>query len=201
MREKGGSDTAVEIRTRPVVDGVPSRGARDVREHSRGRRLSVRPGDACDAILKFGCEGAEDGNGLAKARDREGGRKCAPKLVNTRFEALQTGAELVFKGIWGHLFEPLRLGLECADLALYELRGLFERVTLLERLPDADDLLHREDVVVVVAVRRRLHETLLRPVDELPRRDVANARGFGTRKTQTCEDRPAVGDQACRQRL
>src|SRR5256885_15544844 len=60
MREKGGSDTAVEIRTRPVVDGVPSRGTRDVREHSRGRRLSVRPGDACDAILKFGCEGADE---------------------------------------------------------------------------------------------------------------------------------------------
>jgi len=67
-------------------------------------------------------------------------------------EPLETRAELIFKGIRGHLLEPLGLGLQGPDLALHELRGLLEGVPLLERLPDADDLLHREDVVIVIAI-------------------------------------------------
>src|SRR5439155_3528508 len=85
--------------------------------------------------------------------------------------------------------------------AMYELRGLLEGVPLLERLPDPDDLLHREDVVVVIAIRGRLHETLLRPIDELTRCDIADARGLGRRKTQTCEHLAVVGDQDLRKRV
>src|SRR5207248_3953985 len=56
-------------------------------------------------------------------------------------------------------------------------------------------------VVVVIPIARRLHETLLRPVDELTWSDVAHARGLGRRKTQACEHLAVVGDQDLRERV
>src|SRR5256885_852037 len=132
-------------------------------------------------------EPGEDGHGLAQARDRQRGRQSPSELVYARFEALQAGAELVLQGVWGHVLKALGLRLERAHLALHELRSFLERVSLLERLADANDFLHCEDVVVMVAVGRGFHETLLRPIDELTWSDVANARGLGGRETQTCE--------------
>ena len=81
------------------------------------------------------------------------------------------------------------------------MRGLLERVSFLESLADTDDLLHREDVIVVIAISRWLHETFLRPIDELARSDVANARGLRSRKTKTREHLAIVSDQDLRERV
>src|SRR2546426_1669381 len=143
----------------------------------------------------LGVEPGEHGHGLAEARDRQRGRQSPSEVVYPRFEALQAGAEFVLQGVWGHVLEALGLSLERAHLALHELRSFLERVSLFERLADANDFLHCEDVVVMVAVGRGFHETLLRPIDELTWSDVANARGLGGRETQTCEHLAVVCDQ------
>jgi hypothetical protein len=137
----------------------------------------------------------EHGDSFPQARDGQRGRKCPAELIDSRLEPLEARAKLVFEVVRWHLVEALGLGLERPHVALDHLRRLLERVTPLEGLSNADDLLHGVDVVVVVPVGRRLDEPFLGPVDELPRRDVADPRGLRGRQAQTCEYFAVVSDQ------
>src|SRR5581483_3336966 len=112
------------------------------------------------------------------------GREATAQLRHALLEALETAAQLVLEVLGRELVQPLHLALEGRDVALHQLRGLLERVALRERLADANDLLHGVDVVVVIAGRGRLHEALLRPVDELAWGDVADARRLGRRQAK-----------------
>src|SRR5207237_6237824 len=122
---------------------------------------------------------SELGGGVAQPRERERRGETAAEHRDALLELFEPAAELVLEFLGGHLVEVLHLVLERPEIALHELRGLLEGVSLRERLADADHLLHRVHVVVVIAVGRRLHQALLRPVNELARRDVADTRGLG----------------------
>src|SRR2546423_7384603 len=74
MREKRGGDTTIKIRAGPVVYRIPPRGARDVREHPRGRGLSVRPRDAGDAVLELGGESPDEVR--VEGERNESGKSC-----------------------------------------------------------------------------------------------------------------------------
>ena len=65
-------------------------------------------------------------------------------------------------------------------------------------MANADDLFHGVDVVIVLVVWGRLDDPLLRPVDELTRRDVANARGLRRRQPQPANDLTLVLDEKTR---
>ena len=124
-------------------------------------------------------EPRELGGRASQTRERERRRKAPAQLCDTLLELFETTAQFVLELLGGEIVETLHFALQRGDVALHELRGLLERVPLRERLANADDLLHRIDVVVVLAVGRRLDQALLGPVDELPRRHVADAGGFG----------------------
>src|SRR5438552_3332014 len=143
----------------------------------------------------LGLEAREQRDRAAEPGDRERRGQRAPELRDARLELLEPPPELVLEVLVRERFEPFHLGLERSEVAGHDLRGLLEGVALLEGLADPDDLLHREDVVVVIVVRRGLHEAFLRPVDELPRGHVADPRGLRGGQAEPLDDLAVVRDK------
>ena len=86
-----GDDPAVQIRARAVVHGLPSRQAHDVRQHSRGRRLPVRAGDADHTMRE---RGGEPRDRIRIDRERHQARKRRGPAA----EQLQSGARRLAGG-------------------------------------------------------------------------------------------------------
>src|SRR5438552_2236443 len=109
-------------------------------QHERLRALTRGAGGVQRAEL---LETRELGGRVTKAPERQRRGKAATQHGDTLLKLLQPASELVLEILRGHLVEALHLGLERAEVALHELRGLLERVALRQRLADADHLLHR----------------------------------------------------------
>ena len=102
-----------------------------------------------------GLEAREERDRAAQPRQRERHGERVPEPADPLLEPLESPAELALEALTVERGEPVDLGDPRGEVALHELRGLLEGMALPERLPDADRLVHREDVVVVLAVPGR----------------------------------------------